>query len=84
MVAWDSGRPNAKHAERPKRSRQTVSSLSIKLALSVAEASRVCRLTRNSKSLAVGVMTVISCAVEALCSALGPGDANDTLPTRTF
>jgi hypothetical protein len=42
------------------------------------------RLTRNSKSFAVGVITVISWAVAALCNALGPGDAKDTLPTRTF
>lgn len=29
-------------------------------------------------------MIVTSCAVDALCIALGPGEANDTLPTRTF
>lgn len=40
-------------------------------------------LTLNSKFLAVGVTTSISCAVEALCMAFGPGEANDTLPTRT-
>ena len=27
---------------------------------------------------------VTSCAVDALCIAFGPGDANDTLPTSTF
>ena len=40
--------------------------------------------TRNSKSFAVGVMIVTSCAVDALCIALGPGEAKETLPTRTF
>ena len=40
--------------------------------------------TRNSKFVAVGVTTSISWAVEALCIAFGPGEANDTLPTRTL
>ena len=42
------------------------------------------QLTLNDKSLALGVITVISCAVEALCRALAPEDANETLPTRTL
>lgn len=40
-------------------------------------------VTLNSKFLACGVMIVISCAVEALCMAFGPGDAKETLPTST-
>ncbi len=39
--------------------------------------------TRNSKLTALSVMTVISWAVDALCSAL-PGLAKETLPTRTL
>lgn len=38
----------------------------------------------NSKFIALGVMTSISCAVEALWRALAPGLANDTLPTKTL
>lgn len=41
-------------------------------------------LTLNSKLAAEGVMTVTSCAVDALCIALGPMEANETLPTRTL
>jgi len=40
-------------------------------------------LTLNDRLCALGVITVISCAVEALWSALA-GLANDTLPTRTL
>jgi hypothetical protein len=40
--------------------------------------------TLNSKFIALGVMTSISCAVEALWRALAPGLANDTLPTKTL
>jgi len=39
---------------------------------------------RNSKLDAEGVMMVTSCAVDALCMAPGPMEANETLPTRTF
>ena len=39
--------------------------------------------TRNSRLAALSVMTVISCAVDALCSAL-PGLAKETLPTSTL
>lgn len=41
-------------------------------------------LTLNDKSRALGVITVISCAVEALCRALAPEEANETEPTRTL
>lgn len=41
-------------------------------------------LTLNSKFAALGEITVISCAVDALCSALAPGLAKETLPTRTL
>ncbi len=40
-------------------------------------------LTLNDKLCALGVITVISCAVEALWRAFA-GLANDTLPTRTL
>ena len=30
------------------------------------------------------MITVISCAVEALCNALAPGLAKETLPTKTL
>jgi hypothetical protein len=40
--------------------------------------------TRNSKLEAEGVIMVTSWAVEALCMAFGPMEANETLPTRTF
>lgn len=41
-------------------------------------------LTRNSKLAAEGVIMVTSWAVEALCMALGPMEAKETLPTRTL
>ena len=41
-------------------------------------------LTLNWKSFAAGVMTSISVAVDALCSCLGPGRANETLPMSTL
>lgn len=41
-------------------------------------------LTLNWKFSALGVMTVISWAVDALCRAFAPGLAKETLPTNTL
>lgn len=40
--------------------------------------------TRNSKSVAVGVTMMTSCAVDAFWKALGPGIAREILPTITL